>query len=100
MSKKRKILILYLLPFLSFALLVLVYMHAYGKYPEDTFISSAFSFIILGFILSCFLTINLFSMFLNKKLFYTGILFSIFAFFLEVAVVYFYLLVFYDVFTP
>ncbi|PHR74361.1 MAG: hypothetical protein COA66_00795 [Arcobacter sp.] len=100
MSKKRKILILYLLPFLSLSVLVLVYMHAYGKYPEDTFINSAFSFIILGFILSCFITINLFSMFLNKKLFYTGIIFSIFAFLLEVGIVCFYLLIFYDVFTP
>lgn len=100
MSKKFKILILYLLPFLSFALLVLVYTHAYGKYPEDTFINSAFSLIILGFILSCFLTVNLFSMFLNKTLFYTGIIFSIFAFLLEVLVVCFYLLVFYDIFTP
>ncbi len=100
MSKKLKFLILYIIPSLSFSLLLLVYVDAYGKYPEDTFINSAFTLIALGFLLSCFVTINLFSMFLNKKLFYMGLLFCILAFLLEVAVVCIYLLIFYDVFTP
>ncbi|MBL4796564.1 MAG: hypothetical protein JKY50_04050 [Oleispira sp.] len=95
-----KFLILYLIPILSSVSSVGVYKHAYGKAPEDTFINMAFIFVALGFIASCFIMVTLVSKFSSGEIIYSGIVFSILAWLLELIVVGLYLVIFYDFINP
>lgn len=100
MSTTVKFLILYLIPILSFVSSVGVYMHAYGKAPENTYINLAFFFVVLGFIASCFITVMLVTQFLSNEAVYSGIVFSILAWLVELIVVGLYLVMFYGLLNP
>ncbi|MFT5835812.1 MAG: hypothetical protein ACI9RG_000705 [Sulfurimonas sp.] len=100
MSATVKFLILYLIAILSFASIFGVYMLAYGKPLDNPLIDFAFTLIILSFIASCFITVNLVSHFLSNETIYTGIVFSILASLLQAVVILLYLIVFYGFFNP
>ncbi len=100
MSVTIKFIILYLIPVISFAGLVGVYFHGYGKSPGETFVNSAFFFVVLGFIASCFIAISLITQFTAGETIYTGIVFSILAWLIEIIVLVLYRVVFYGLFNP
>ena len=100
MSNTVGFLILYLIPILSFVGSVGVYMHAYGKSPENTFINFAFIFVVSGFIASSFIAIKLVSQFSADEIIYWGIVFSILAWLIELVVFGLYLVVFYGFLNP
>lgn len=100
MDTPLKFLILYLIPILSSVSSVGVYKHAYGKAPEDTFINMLFFFVVLGFVASCFITVTLVSKFSSGEVIYSGIVFSILAWIVELIVVGLYLVIFYDFLNP
>ena len=95
MSTTIKFLILYLIPIVTFASSVGVYVHGYGKSPRNTYVNFAFFFVILGFISSSIIAITLLSQFISGETILSGIIFSILPWVADLIVVGLYVYVFY-----
>ena len=93
MSITIKFLILYLIPIISILGTFGLYLLAYGTNPKNI-VDFVFLFMILGFIVSCYITVQLISQFWDNKIIYSGIVFSILGFFLEVMALLFYIVMF------
>lgn len=93
--------LLYLIPVMSFALAVGTYLKVYGRALalEQKIINFTFSIIIVGFIASSSLAIILVTHFLPNEV-YSGVVFSIIAWFLDAIVVGLCLIFFYGVGNP
>ena len=100
MSIIIKFLILYLIPVVSFLGSLAVYLHANGKPPENTYINITFIFVALGFIASCYIAIGLISHFVSADIVYSGILFTVLPWVIELVVLSLYFIVFYGLFNP
>lgn len=95
MSTAFKFIILYIIPIVKFASAVGVYIHSYGKSPAKSYVNFAFVFIIVGFIVSCTITIALLSQYMSGESVYSGIVFSVLPWLVELIVVSLYVYVFY-----
>jgi hypothetical protein len=100
MNTAVKFLILYLIPIITFASSVGVYVHAHGKPPENTFVSIGFAFVVSAFITSCVLAFNVISQYLSTEVSILGIGFALLALILELVVVGLYLVIFYGFLNP
>lgn len=98
MSTIIKFLILYLLPVLSFAGVIGIYLLAYGKSLDNPLIEFAFFLSVFSFIASSYLSVKLISCFVTKSVNYWGILFSCLGFVLGIIPILVYLLMFKDIF--
>jgi len=70
-------LILYLIPFLTFASTFGLYMLAYGKSLDSPIIDFALLLIVSGIIVSSYMSVKLISQFVANEVIYLGIFFSI-----------------------
>lgn len=96
-----KFVILYLIPIVSFAFSVGAYLYLYGKSLtlEQTIINFTFLAVVLGFIASSVLTINLITHFMPNYI-YLGVIFSVIAWLLDLIVVGLCLVGFYGIGRP
>ncbi|RBP53669.1 hypothetical protein DFR28_1011056 [Arenicella xantha] len=100
MSVIGKFIILYLIPLVTFAVSLGVYVHAYGKSPEDTYVNIGLLFTICSLVASSALAFNLAHKFLPGHSNYLGVVFSLIPCFLSIIVIILYLIVFFGVFNP
>lgn len=100
MSTVVKFLILYLVPVLSFAGVLGIYMLAYGKSLDSPLISLALFLVVSSFIVSSYVAVILISQFAANGVIYSGLLFSILGWLLGGVPIFFYLVMFKDIFSP
>ena len=89
-----------MIPILSIMSTAAIYVHAYGKSPEDTYINLGFVFIVGGFIASCMIAFNLIAHFTMGNTQYLGIVFSLLACLVQFVIIGLYLVLLYDVLNP
>ncbi len=94
MSTTLKFSILYLIPILSFAATIGIYLLAYGKSLHNPIIDFGLILVISCFISSSYLAVVLISHFLAQEVKYLGILFSVFAWILGIIPVWVYFVMF------
>lgn len=77
MNTAVKFLILYLIPVITILVWMLIFMHGYGKYSEDTYANLGFILTVCAVVVSSILAFGLVSHFLTNQTHYLGIVFSI-----------------------
>lgn len=77
MNTAVKFITLYLIPVMSFAVYLSIYLHGHGKDSEDTYINLGFIFGLCAVVASSTLAFILIRHFLTDQTNYLGILFSI-----------------------
>lgn len=77
MNTAVKFLILYLIPVINILVCMLIFMHGYGKYLEDTYINFGIIITVCAVVASSILAFGLISHFLTNQVHYWGIAFSI-----------------------
>ena len=100
MSITVKFIILYLIPILTFIASFGIYLHAYGKSSEETYINAGFLFIICALVASSLLAFNICHHFSINQSNPLGFIFSVIGWIAAILVTLLYLVVFYGMFNP
>ena len=78
--------ILYLIPIITFVISFMVYLHAYGKPPKETYIAITFQFVVVGLVVSSIMAAKLVNYFLLNQNTFWGISFSLIAWLMQLAI--------------
>ncbi|NRA22991.1 MAG: hypothetical protein HRU08_00635 [Oleispira sp.] len=94
MSTVVTFLILYIIPVIAFAGIIGAYMLAYGKSLDSPVIDFSLILVVLGFIISSYMSVKLISQFLSNEIIYWGVFFSILGWILSAIPVAIYFIIF------
>jgi len=100
MSTTVKFIILYLIPISTFAASFGIYLHSYGKNPEDTYVNIGFFFVICAFVVSSALAFNLIHQLLTNQGSYVSVAFALIPWIVSIIVAILYRVVFFGLFNP